>query len=158
MEPGRARCDTHGPGTDAAGFPSHLLCTSAANVTGECPVTPGFSCPNAPNCTGQGQVVQLTGACEADRDGVALNYLINGQPATTAVCPEAGRQLVVSVRPNLCTQAGCLYNSSIAFQLGSEWLGGRRGCTRAANAGRRRSAGTPAASSGCAAALRLSAR
>lgn len=89
--------------------PPGLPCLLASNVT--------ITCDSPPPCTGAGTTVQLDGACEADEDGVAVTYLVNGSAVTEAACPEAGGALPVWVQAGLPLQPNCTYNATFGFDL-----------------------------------------
>ena len=72
-------------------------------------------------CASAGATVQLADSCWATRAGATLTYEVDGQPATSAVCPAAGTPLAVKVKAQLTSKPGCVFAAADAFSLVSEW-------------------------------------
>jgi hypothetical protein len=64
--------------------------------------------------------VQLAGSCSSSDPNAQLVYVIDGQQALTAKCPEPGASVQVLVRPTYPLRQDCCYNAEQGFTLTSE--------------------------------------
>lgn len=97
--------------------PFPTLRAAPSEQLSDCPAPQAITCPTPPQCPAAGAVVQLAGTCASGLPGAALNYLVDGVPATTATCPAGNRPLVVSVRQELASQPDCSYNATTVYSL-----------------------------------------
>ena len=84
-----------------------------------CAVPPVVTCGMPPECTFDGQVVDLAGVCVASDPSFMEVYIASGVPGLTATCPASGGAQLVRAVPIKSGVLICPGNGTVSFNLTS---------------------------------------